>query len=206
MSTFPLQPERRRFIRNSDPLSTAPLQPERRRFLRQGAQLAIAGATLPLATRPALARPADARTLAFENTHTGEHISLVYAVGQEYVPNALGRLNRFLRDHYSGAIGVMDPQLFDLLYQLQQVLGAAQPFQVISGYRAPGTNERLRTTRGGGVAKHSLHMDGKAIDIRLPGVALADVRDASLSLRAGGVGYYAREQFVHVDTGRVRSW
>ena len=77
---------------------------------------------------------------------------------------------------------------------------------MISGYRCPATNSLLRNTRGGGVAQHSLHMEGKAIDVRLPGVPLAELRDAALSLRAGGVGFYPREQFVHVDTGRVRSW
>jgi uncharacterized protein YcbK (DUF882 family) len=100
----------------------------------------------------------------------------------------------------------MDPQVFDLLHRVRQVLGAERPFEVISGYRDPHTNERLRQTRGGGVARRSLHMDGRAIDVRLPGVPLADLRDAALSLRSGGVGYYPGSQFVHLDTGRVRSW
>jgi len=88
----------------------------------------------------------------------------------------------------------------------RNALGTQQPFEVISGYRSPGTNATLRSTREGGVAKHSLHMDGKAIDVRLPGVPLADLRDAARSLRGGGVGFYPREQFVHIDTGRVRHW
>ena len=100
----------------------------------------------------------------------------------------------------------MDPDLFHLLHRVRQTLQTQQPFEVISGYRSPHTNETLRTTRGGGVARRSLHMDGQAIDVRLPGVSLNDLRDAAISLRAGGVGYYAREQFVHIDTGRVRSW
>jgi uncharacterized protein YcbK (DUF882 family) len=183
-----------------------PSHPDRRFFLRRAAHLAVVGASLPLAARSALAAVPDARSLMLDHTHTGERIALVYAVGSSYVPQALSSLNHFLRDHYAGDVGIIDPQLFDVLYRVQQTLGAGQSFQVISGYRCPVTNSTLRSTRGGGVAKHSLHMEGKAIDIRLPGVPLADLRDAALSLRVGGVGYYPGEQFVHVDTGRVRNW
>jgi uncharacterized protein YcbK (DUF882 family) len=165
----------------------------------------MAGAALPLAPQALAALP-DARSLAMSHTHTGERVALVYAVGERYVPEALGQLNLFLRDHYSGEVGLIDPQLFDLLHRVKLTLGGSPSFQVISGYRCPTTNTRLRNTRGGGVAQRSLHMDGKAIDIRAPGVPLADLRDAALSLKVGGVGFYPREQFVHVDTGRVRSW
>ncbi|MEC3765811.1 YcbK family protein [Cupriavidus sp. SS-3] len=191
----------------------------RRRFLHTTGTLALAAGLMPLASRRALASlppnvPAnqplaglpDARTLAFDHTHTGERVSLVYAVGDRFVPDALTTLNGFLRDHYSGKVGTIDPQLFDLLFQVRRELGTDKPFQVISGYRSPATNSRLRNSRGGGVAKHSLHMDGKAIDIRLAGVSLADVRDAAKSLQRGGVGYYETDQFVHIDTGRVRYW
>ncbi len=191
----------------------------RRRFLHTTGTLALAAGLMPLAPRRALASvpanlPAnqalaslpDARTLAFDHTHTGERVSLVYAVGERFVPEALTTLNGFLRDHYSGKVGTIDPQLFDLLFQVRRELGTDKPFQVISGYRSPATNSRLRNSRGGGVAKHSLHMDGKAIDIRLAGVSLADVRDAAKSLQRGGVGYYESDQFVHLDTGRVRYW
>ncbi len=155
---------------------------------------------------PALASLPSSRSLSFDNLHTNERIALVYAVGPEFVPQSLSRLNLFLRDHYSGIVGQMDPQLYDLLYTLRAKLGTQERFEVISGYRAPATNSMLKNTRGGGVAKHSLHMEGKAMDIRLPGVALEDLRDAAISLRAGGVGFYPRERFVHVDTGRVRTW
>ncbi|MDF3838198.1 DUF882 domain-containing protein [Cupriavidus basilensis] len=185
---------------------TKPPSDPRRLFLRHTGRLALAGALLPLSARPALAGLPDARRLSFDHTHTGEHLSIVYAVGDQFVPESLATLNRFLRDHYSGEVGAIDPQLFALLYQLKQTLCCDAPFQVISGYRSPATNARLRKTRGGGVASHSLHMDGKAIDIRLPGVPLSDLRDAALSLHGGGVGFYAQEQFVHADTGRVRSW
>lgn len=182
--------------------------PQRRHLLRHTARLALAGAALPLA-RPAAALPADlarGRSLSFDHTHTGEHLSLVYARGERYLPDALGSLDHFMRDHYSGEVGRMDPQLFDLLHRLRTTLGSDTPFQVISAYRCADTNTRLRNTRDGGVAKRSLHMDGKAIDIRIAGIGLADLRDAALALQLGGVGYYPREQFVHVDTGRVRSW
>lgn len=148
----------------------------------------------------------DARGLALVNTHTGEKIELVYATGERYVPKALGWLNRFLRDHYTGEVGLMDPEVFDLLHRVRQVLGSKGSFEVISAYRCEATNRHLRQTRGGGVVDKSLHTEGRAIDVRLPGVPLADLRKAALSLHAGGVGFYPREQFVHIDTGRVRSW
>lgn len=177
----------------------------RRRFLRHTARLAAAA--LPaLSAAAAMASLPDARALALVNTHTHEEIDIVYADGKRYVPEALGSLNRFLRDHYTGDIGLMDPQIFDLLHRVQQVLGSKDSFAVISGYRCAATNTHLRQTRSGGVAKHSLHMEGRAIDVRLPGVPLADLHEAALSLRAGGVGFYPREQFVHLDTGRVRNW
>src|SRR5690606_4366222 len=149
---------------------------------------------------------ASARDLSLDHTHTREKTELTYAVGKEYLPNALDDLNRFLRDHYSGRVGHMDPALYDIMYKLRASLQARLPFQIISGYRSPQTNERLRARGGGGVARRSLHMDGKAVDIRLPGVPLAELRDAALELSAGGVGYYPGSDFVHVDTGRVRSW
>ncbi|MCU0952811.1 MAG: DUF882 domain-containing protein [Burkholderiaceae bacterium] len=177
--------------------------PPRRRFMHRAAGLAAAG-VLPLSARPAAA--AAPKRLALFHLHTHERIDIVYAESARYVPEALGSLDRFLRDHYSGDVGTMDPQLFDLLHEIRHRVGAARPFEVISAFRAAHTNETLRRTRGGGVAPGSLHLTGRAIDVRLPGVALADLRQAALSLRAGGVGYYPRENFVHIDTGRVRQW
>ncbi len=177
----------------------------RRMFLSHAAKLAVAGTVLPFA-KPALAALPNARSLDFDHTHTGERLSVVFAVGNHFVPDALDTLNRFLRDHYSGEIGKIDPQLFELLFRVKQELGCDQSFQVISGYRCAATNSNLRNTRGGGVARQSLHMHGKAIDIRLPGVPLSDLRDAAMSLNAGGVGFYPRDKFVHVDTGKVRHW
>lgn len=178
----------------------------RRRFLRHGAHLATAGTLVAVGVPARAAVATEARSLAFSHTHTGEAITLTYAERPGYLPAALQRLNRFLRDHYSGEVGHMDPALFDQLHRVQQALGARGPYEVISGYRCPATNTSLRLKGGGGVAKRSLHMDGRAIDVRLPGVPLAELRDAALSLRAGGVGYYPGSAFVHIDTGRVRSW
>jgi uncharacterized protein YcbK (DUF882 family) len=186
--------------------------PPRRRFLhrasRLGALAAGAGSALalPMVATPARAMLAGPRRLSLVHTHTGERLALVFAVDAHYAPAALSALDHFLRDHYTGVVGSIDPQLFDLLYRVQQTLGQEGPFEIISGYRASVTNDWLRESRGGGVARHSLHLEGRAIDLRLPGVPLADLRDAALALRAGGVGFYPRERFVHVDTGRVRRW
>ena len=179
-------------------------QLDRRSFLHHG--LRAAAVAVPVLSLPGRALAAAPRALAMVHTHTRETIDIVYAAGTDYRPDALQVLNHFLRDHYSGAVAPIDPNLHDLLHALHVTLDARQPFQVISGYRSPNTNAHLKATRGGGVATRSLHMDGQPIDIRLPGVKLADLRDAALLLKRGGVGYYADSQFVHVDIGRVRRW
>jgi len=182
------------------------VQPARRFLFRRAAQWAAAGIGLQLASMPVFASAPATRGLRLDHTHTRERIATVYAQADRYVPEALGALNHFLRDHYRGEVGRIDPRLFDLLHAVQKTLGTGQAFEVISGYRSPATNAALRSAHGRGVASRSLHMDGMAIDVRLPGVPLSDLRDAALSLRAGGVGYYPSEQFVHIDTGRVRRW
>jgi len=175
----------------------------RRRFLAAGAAfLASPLLTLP---RRARANPVSTRTLSFRHTHTGEVLSLAYATGDAYLAEALARVNWFLRDFRNGEAKAIDPQLLDQLHTLSAAIGTTAPYEVISGYRSPATNELLQR-RGGGVATHSLHLEGRAIDIRLADVPLADLRDAAVSLRSGGVGFYAQSQFVHLDTGRVRRW
>lgn len=166
----------------------------------------LAGALYPVTASVQAAMLRKARHLMLEHLHTEEKLSLVYAIDDQYLPSALKRLDYFLRDHYTQQVGPIDPTLFDLLYQTQQILGCQQPFQVISGYRCPATNDQLRENGGGGVARRSLHMTGRAIDIRLAEIALPDLREAAISLKAGGVGFYPREQFVHLDTGKVRYW
>lgn len=144
--------------------------------------------------------------LRFFHTHTNQHLDIVYRRGDKYDPAALEQLSFFLRDHRTGDVREYDPRLFDLLHDLTASLGEPNAeINVVCGYRTPWSNNFLRS-RSRAVAKHSLHMQAMAIDIRLPGVSTAELRDAALHLHEGGVGYYAREQFVHVDVGRVRRW
>jgi len=157
--------------------------------------------------RPAVAVPRsdDRRRLAFHNLHTGESLDTVYWADGAYVPEALKRIDTALRDFRTGDVHPIDRRLLDLLVRLRQKLGTTEPVHVISGYRSPRTNAMLHA-QSEGVASHSLHMEGMAIDLRVPGRALRDVRAAALDLGGGGVGYYAASDFVHVDVGRVRRW
>ncbi len=137
--------------------------------------------------------------------HTGESLKTVYWADGRYQSLAMRQLNHFLRDHYSGDVHSMDPHVIDILSQLQHRLGTHKPFVVVSGYRSPHTNAWLASMTDG-VAQHSLHMEGKAVDISLEGVSVRHVGRAARSLRAGGVGQYPESGFVHVDCGRVRCW
>jgi uncharacterized protein YcbK (DUF882 family) len=163
-----------------------------------------AGAVL-MAPAAAFANRSPARNLSFYHTHTGEELRVTYAVGDRHIPEALDQINRFLRDFRSGDAHQMDPQLLDILYHLQQSTGGKGPFEIISAYRSPQTNEMLRSSSNG-VAQRSLHMEGRAMDIRLKGVETRRLRQAAMDLKAGGVGYYQSSDFIHVDTGRVRYW
>lgn len=145
------------------------------------------------------------RSLSFFNTHTGESVSAVYWADGAYRDEGLTTLSRVLRDHRTGGVHEIDPRLFDLLHALRGDLRARAPFHVISCYRSPATNASLRS-QGRAVAERSLHMEGKAMDIRIPGVALDDLHAAAVARRGGGVGYYSGPSFVHVDVGRVRYW
>jgi uncharacterized protein YcbK (DUF882 family) len=148
---------------------------------------------------------AEARSLSFVNTHTGDTFSDAYWLDGNYVPNAMAAINHVMRDHRSGESHAIDPRLLDQLHRLKGMVGASAPFQIISGYRSPATNAALHENSSG-VASRSLHMDGRAIDIRVGGVELTRLRDAAIGMRAGGVGYYEASNFIHVDTGRVRRW
>ena len=151
------------------------------------------------------ARTGATRALRFDSLHTNEKLSVEYFVAGAYLPDALSAVNHLLRDFRTGDVGTIDPALLDLLHGLAAMTGSKRAFQVISGYRSPATNESLHQSSSG-VASGSLHLRGQAIDIRLADVPLATLRDAARSMRSGGVGYYAASDFVHVDTGRVRSW
>lgn len=146
------------------------------------------------------------KTLSFRHLHTEERLSVSYWRDGQYDAGALADINHVLRDHYSGAVTDMDVPLLDLLCDISHKLGAVNsPFHVISGYRSPETNDMLRK-KGRGVGVKSMHLKGKAIDIRIPGVPVADIRRVARAEKRGGVGYYPKSQFVHVDTGRVRFW
>lgn len=163
-------------------------------------------ATVPLAVpRRIHAGSAASRVLSFIHLHTGERLVVEYFNRGSYLSDALGSINQLLRDFRTNEVHEIDQRLLDLLYGLNDVTGSRLPYQVISGYRSPATNQMLRQ-RSEGVAAGSLHMQGQAIDIRLPDVPLARLREAALSLHQGGVGYYPASDFVHVDTGRVRTW
>jgi uncharacterized protein YcbK (DUF882 family) len=173
--------------------------------------LAAAASAVPVLMVPSLVAAgtpvvmAPTRALSFVHTHTSEQLSLEYFTRGRYLADALAELNRLLRDFRTGEVTAIDPNLFDLLHQLQLRTGATRPYQVISGYRSPKTNAALRI-RSEGVASGSLHMSGRAIDIRVEDVPLGRLRDAALDLGLGGVGFYPGSNFVHVDTGRVRRW
>jgi uncharacterized protein YcbK (DUF882 family) len=144
--------------------------------------------------------------LRLYHTHTGEHIDIVYRRGDVYLPEAEEKLDYFLRDHRTGDVKHYDPRVFDILSDVATAVGLpGAEIDIICGYRTAWSNEFLRG-RSAGVAKNSQHMQAHAIDIRIPGVATLTLRNAALELGRGGVGYYPRSGFVHVDTGRVRRW
>ena len=166
-----------------------------------GGSLAALGASL--FGSPVLAP--SPRSLSVVTLHTAEALKATYWDGGGYVPDALGALNKVLRDHRTGEVHTMAPTLFDLITALNQKLETNQTVQVISGYRSPQSNAAMHA-KSSGVAAHSLHMEGEAMDIRIGGVALTNLRDAALALKIGGVGFYPSSNFVHVDVGRVRRW
>jgi uncharacterized protein YcbK (DUF882 family) len=144
--------------------------------------------------------------LRLYHTHTNERIDIVYRRGDTYLPDAVQQLDQFLRDDSTSAIHAFDPHLFDVLHDM--TIAVHQPdseINIVCGYRSPGSNEFLRRTTSG-VAKNSLHMEGEAIDIRMPGVSTLTLRNAAITLHRGGVGFYPKSEFVHVDVGRIRYW
>ena len=162
----------------------------------------------PLLHRTTAASEPQEYRLRMMHLHTGEQIDVVYRIGNEYIPEAMNRLNHFLRDHRTGDVSDYDPREFDTLHALMARLGRPDGvIDVVCGYRSPWSNNYLRSLGPStGVAEHSQHMLAKAIDIRVPGVSTATLRNAALALHAGGVGYYPVSQFVHVDVGPVRTW
>jgi uncharacterized protein YcbK (DUF882 family) len=172
---------------------------DRRRVLAAGLGLAVPalGASATTASAP--------RSLSVLNLHTGEKLAATYFEGGRYLPDALAALDRVLRDHRTGEVHPIAPGLIDLVADLAGQFGRPDAVQIISGYRSPASNAALHA-RSSGVATRSLHMQGMAMDIRVPGAPLERLRNAALALRRGGVGYYPASNFVHVDVGKVRQW
>lgn len=173
----------------------------RRRFIAQG--LGLGGACL----LPALSRANNqaSRQLSLHSTHTGESLTVVYFQHGGYDRNSLQQLNTLLRDHRQNVATEMDPTLFDQLWQIQQLLEDDRSVEIISGFRTKKTNNMLRG-RSSGVARNSYHRKGKAIDFRLPAVPTKQVRNVAIHLQNGGVGYYRKSNFIHIDSGPIRAW
>ena len=179
-----------------------PARLSRRAALASGVAVTLACA---LAPRRLLAAPPGPRQIVLHNTHTQESLTSEYWRDGQYSPASMASIEQLLRDHRNGAVHWIDPNLLDLLCAAAERSGRDAEFEVISGYRSPASNAAMHA-RSAGVAAHSLHMQGRAIDVRLVGCESARLRDAGLALGRGGVGFYAGLQFVHLDTGRVRSW
>jgi uncharacterized protein YcbK (DUF882 family) len=177
--------------------------PGRRGFLL--AVGAVCGTVASFAAAPALAAGRSTRCVSFVHTHTGETLRAAYFADGTYQADCLAQVDHLLRDFRTGDVHPIDPALLDILFDLQVRADRDEPFQVICGYRSPATNAMLHR-RSEAVAVHSMHLEGRAIDIRLGGYSTRELASHARVLGRGGVGYYAQSDFVHVDTGRVRSW
>lgn len=182
----------------------------RRDVLRAGALGGLLLSTLSAAPASAASRlmiPATqgAMSITFRNQHTGESFNGVYRVGDRYLPEAFEQINTVLRDFRTGEAFPIDPRVLDILFAMRERIGTHAPFEILSGYRSPKTNAYLQKISDG-VAQNSLHMTGQAIDLRLPGYSTRKLSDIAGKLKAGGVGYYQKSDFIHVDTGQVRHW
>jgi len=189
-----------------DPEHRTPTRLSRRGFLHgllAGGSAAFAQG-LPWAALASTPSGPD-RSISLVNTHTGEELTTEFFRGGSYCDVSLTALNQLLRDYRTGDVAPIDPRLFDLLHEVARRADREPKFEVISGYRSPRTNAMLNGLSSG-VARRSLHMEGRAIDIRLAGYRTDRLRDLALSMQSGGVGYYRKSDFVHVDTGRVRAW
>lgn len=182
----------------------------RRDVLKSGLLLAVGGVAASVISTPAEAAKlglpgSGSYSISFSNTHTGERFSGVYRVGNRYLPDAFEKINYVLRDFRVGEVFPIDPRAMDIMYIVAQKTGKTGPLEVLSAYRSPKTNVMLRRASTG-VAKNSLHLTGQAIDFRLPGYSTRRLKEIAANLKAGGVGYYRSSDFVHIDTGKVRSW
>jgi uncharacterized protein YcbK (DUF882 family) len=172
-------------------------------FLSSAAAAQTAPGRAPASPAPA-PQPQE-RTLSFYNIHTNARLTVVYRRGDDYDPRALEEVSGILCDPICGAEHAIDPSVLDFLYDLVQVLGYHGEVQVVCGYRTAETNAQLRK-QGGGVAQGSMHVQGRALDFRLPGIASKKVYETAKAMKRGGTGYYKSSDFVHIDTGPVRFW
>jgi uncharacterized protein YcbK (DUF882 family) len=177
----------------------------RRGFLKLAGYGSLAAVGTPKIVQAAFSGFTAHKTLALEHHHTGEALKLTYFEQGRYIAGALDEVSYFLRDYHNDAVHSVDPALLDQLHDIKLMLGTNKPFHIVSGYRSPGTNASLRRHQRG-VAKHSLHMEGRAVDIRMEGISAKTIRSAALKLNRGGVGYYPSSNFVHLDTGELRTW
>lgn len=185
----------------------------RRDLFKVGGVLAASAVASPFVTSTAFAafnfnkghQSGISREISFRNIHTGEKFSGIYRIGGKYLPDAFDEINFVLRDFRAEEVFPIDPRLLDVVYTLHSLAGTNNPYDIISGYRSPKTNSMLRDSSTG-VAKRSLHMTGQAIDIRLPGFSTSELKKIAVNLKVGGVGFYAKSDFVHLDIGRVRTW
>lgn len=190
-------------------MSEKPEEKKNVELSRRGFLTSMAGVAMTLAAPGVIAStlPVSARDreLSFYNTHTGEKLSATFWSNGHFLKDGIEEISWLMRDHRAGTASPMDPQLLNLLHQLQAKVDHKGAFHVISGYRSPATNNMLNKNTSG-VAKRSYHMLGKAIDVRLPGLDTRQLHKVAKSLKSGGVGYYSSSNFVHLDVGRVRYW
>lgn len=177
---------------------------DRRTFMKLGG-MASAAILMPGGLFASNTQPVFEKSLSFYNVHTGEAFRNVYWAEGIYIPEALEEISHILRDHHTGIAAPMDTRLLDLLYALRNDLDTTEPFQIFSGFRSSKSNAYLRKNTSA-VAPKSLHMLGKALDVNLPGTDLSTLRKVAIRQRSGGVGYYPKSQFVHLDVGSVRFW
>ncbi len=178
----------------------SPINVNKRQFLLRHVPVALS-----LTALPSLATAKSGRSLYLHNLHTQERLECWYYSNGKYLPQALDRINHLFRDHRTEQAHQIDENLLDTLFQLRLQFGIEQPIEIISGYRSAKTNEMLRR-HSNGVARKSYHMVGRAVDCRFPGVPTSVLRDEAIAAARGGVGYYRRSDFVHLDTGPVRNW
>jgi uncharacterized protein YcbK (DUF882 family) len=192
-------------LSSQDMAESDAISSSRRGFLKNMAYGSLLALNVPELAQAAIKHSPYHKSLAFQNINTGDNLKLTYFEQGKYIKDALQEISYLFRDIHTGDMHPIDTALLDQLYDLKNLIGVKKPFHIVSGYRSPYTNAKLRK-RSHAVAKHSLHMQGRAIDIRIEGVETKVIRNAALSMRSGGVGYYPKADFVHLDTGVFRTW